>query len=94
MHTRQNIASHSSAWVAQTWISFAISLSATFFGILYLPVNGWVKGYLGMGLMFTVGSTISLAKTTRDIAESQRMISRIDEAKMERLLAENDPFNK
>lgn len=61
-------------------------------GILYLPVNLWIKGYLGMGVLFSVGSTISLSKTVRDIEESKRMISRLDEAKIERLLAEHDPY--
>jgi hypothetical protein len=89
-----NTAGHSNAWIAQTWISFGISLTATLGGIAYLPVDNWVKGYLGMGMLFSVGSTINLSKTTRDIAESRRIISRIDEAKMEKLLAENDPFNK
>jgi hypothetical protein len=83
---------HTSAWIAQTWISFVISLSATSLGILYLPVDIWMKGYLGMGMLFSVGSTISLSKTIRDVEESKRMMSRIDEAKLERLLAEYDPF--
>jgi hypothetical protein len=85
---------HTQAWIAQTWIAFSLSLTATTFGILYLPVGAWIKGYLGMGTLFTVGSTISLAKTVRDVEESRRMLSRIDEAKLERLLAEYDPFKK
>jgi len=47
-----------------------------------------------MGLAFSIGSTISLSKTIRDIHESQRILSRVDEAKLEKLLAEYDPFNK
>jgi hypothetical protein len=89
-----NASGHTNAWIAQTWISFVIAFSATMGGIVYLPVDAWVKGYLGMGMLFSVGSTVNLAKTTRDLAESRRIISRIDEAKMEKLLAENDPFNK
>ncbi|MDB9528152.1 YiaA/YiaB family inner membrane protein [Oscillatoria sp. CS-180] len=84
---------HTSAWIAQTWISFAIALSATATGIFYLPVNGWLKGYLGMGMLFSIGSTISLSKTVRDIEESKRITNRIDEAKLERLLADYDPYN-
>jgi hypothetical protein len=66
---------HTSAWVFQTWASFILSVSAMTIGILYLPsssVNAWIKGYLGMGLAFTVGSTISLSKTIRDIEENKR----------------------
>lgn len=87
-------ATHSNAWVAQTWLSFVISISATAIGIIYLPLDSWMKGYLGMGMLFSIGSTISLSKTVRDIEESKRIISRVDEAKLERLLAEYDPFKK
>lgn len=83
---------HSSAWIFQAWISFIVSASAMTIGILYLPVDNWMKGYLGMGYLFTVGSTISLSKTIRDIHESNKVMSRIDEAKLEKLLAEYDPF--
>ncbi|MBF2083607.1 YiaA/YiaB family inner membrane protein [Thermoleptolyngbya sp. C42_A2020_037] len=83
---------HSSAWVVQTWAAFIISLGATSLGICYLPVNGWVRAYFGMGLAFTVGSTISLSKTTRDIHEAQKLAARVDEARVERLLAEHHPL--
>ena len=85
---------HTTAWVAQTWLSFVISISATAIGIVYLPADIWLKGYLGMGLLFSVGSTTSLSKTIRDQAEAKRMLSRIDEAKLESLLAESDPFKQ
>jgi hypothetical protein len=55
-------------------------------------VNNWIKGYLGMGLFFSVGSTISLSKTVRDVEDSKRILNRVDEAKLERLLAEHDPY--
>lgn len=83
---------HTSAWIAQTWLSFVVAIGATTIGIIYMPVNGWLRGYLGMGLLFSIGSTISLSKTIRDVEESKRITSRIDEAKLERLLAEYDPF--
>jgi hypothetical protein len=91
---QNNTGGHSSAWIAQTWISFVISVGATLGGIIYLPVNDWVKGYLGMGVLFSVGSTINLSKAVRDIAESRRLMSRIDEAMMEKILAEKETFNK
>ncbi|WP_319422474.1 YiaA/YiaB family inner membrane protein [Pleurocapsa sp. FMAR1] len=81
---------HSSAWVVQTWLSFVLSISATAIGILYLPVDGWVKGFMGMGLTFTVGSTISLTKTQRDIHEGKKLTTRIEEARVERILTEHD----
>ena len=81
---------HSSAWIAQTWISFVISISATALGIVYLPVDGWTKGFMGMGLTFTVGSTISLTKTQRDIHEGKKLTSKIEEARVERILTEHN----
>lgn len=87
-----NKPTHTSAWIAQTWLSFGLSILATSIGILYLPVNVWVKGYLGMGFMFSIGSTVSLSKTIRDQEEAKRILSRVDEAKLERLLAEHDPY--
>ncbi|MEL6354948.1 MAG: YiaA/YiaB family inner membrane protein [Cyanobacteria bacterium J06627_28] len=83
---------HSSAWIAQTYLSFLVSVFATLTGIFYLPGDVWLKGYMGMGVLFSVASTASLSKTIRDVEESKTMMSRIDEAKLERLLAEYDPF--
>lgn len=83
---------HSAAWVVQAWASFIISLSATAIGIIYLPVDGWVKGYLGMGLAFTVGSTLSVAKTARDSHEAKKLLSRVDEARVEKLLSVHHPL--
>lgn len=83
---------HTQAWIVQAWLSFLLSLMATSLGIIYLPANIWIKGYLGMGLIFSVGSTISLSKTIRDLEESKRIINRVDEAKLERLLAQYDPY--
>ena len=83
----------SPAWVIQTWAAFVISISMTTFGIVNLPVNGWVKGFMGMGLVFSVGSTFTLAKTTRDLHENRRLTARLDEAKVEKLLSQHDPLN-
>lgn len=83
---------HSTAWVVQAWASFVISISATVIGITYLPVDGWIKGYLGMGLAFTVGSTLSVAKTSRDQHEAKRLTSRVDEARVEKLLSDHHPL--
>lgn len=80
----------SSAWVIQTWAAFVISVSMTTFGIVNLPVNSWVKGFMGMGLTFSIGSTFTLAKTNRDMHEAKRLTARIDEAKVEKLLSQHD----
>jgi hypothetical protein len=84
---------HSAAWVAQTWASFLIAVGMMAAGIFFLPVDGWVKSFLAMGLLFTVGSTFSLAKTVRDVHEQQRLVARIDEARVTKLIAEHDPVD-
>lgn len=84
---------HSSAWVAQTWLSFAISTLVTASGIWFLPVDGWIKAFMSMGLLFTIGSSISLAKTLRDLHEAHRFAARIDEARFHRLITEHDPLS-
>src|SRR6185503_16278056 len=84
---------HSNAWVVQTWASWVLAVGVTAMGIWFLPVDGWMKAFLGMGVLFTVGSTFSLAKTVRDVHEQQRIVSRIDEARMTKLLAEVDPLS-
>lgn len=87
-----SIQEHSSSWIAQTWISFIISISATSIGIIYLPVDGWTKGFMGMGLVFSIGSTISLTKTQRDIHEGKKLTFKIEEARVEKILTEHDNF--
>jgi hypothetical protein len=84
---------HSTAWVVQTWISFIISISATSVGIINLPVDNWIKSFMGMGLSFSVGSTVSLTKTQRDLHENRKLIAKIDEAKVEKILAEHNSLH-
>ncbi len=76
----------SPAWIAFVWISFAVSSALMVFGIWYLPVDNWVKGYFAMGFFFTIGSSFSLSKTLRDLHESRRLINRIVDAKTEKIL--------
>jgi len=83
---------NSPAWVAQSWISFFVSSFATTLGIWCLPVDAWVKGFMAMGLLFTIGSSLSLAKTVRDMHEATRLSARIDDARVNRLIAEHDPL--
>lgn len=66
--------------------SFVISLALMTVGIWELPVNIWMRGFLGMGLFFTVSSTIVLTKTMRDDHEAQKLIKRLTNAKTEKML--------
>ena len=91
MMSKDNISqSHSSAWIFQTWVAFILSITATGVGIFFLPVNVWIKAYIGTGLLFSISSTISVSKTQRDLHESQRILSKIEEAKVEKILSEHN----
>ncbi len=82
-----------SAWIFQVWISFIISVGATSISIVYLPVDNWVKSYMAMGYLFSLSSAFTLAKTIRDNQEASRLTARIDEARVEKILAEHHPLN-
>lgn len=92
MQQAPNNQKDTTAWIIQVWLSFTLSLSATSIGIFYLPVDSWVKGYMGMGLLFSIGSTFTLAKTVRDNHEAAKLTARIDEARVEKILTEHHPL--
>lgn len=83
---------HSPAWVAVTKIQFAVSVLALVVGLLYLPVEPWIVAYLTMGTLLLVSSTVTLTKTMRDLHEGGRLISKVEEARLERILAQHDPL--
>ncbi|MBX9685468.1 MAG: hypothetical protein K2X27_02125 [Candidatus Obscuribacterales bacterium] len=83
---RPLISENSAGWMACVWISFTTSLGLTALGIYNMPTELWIKGYMIMGLMFSVGSCFMLAKTVRDNHESRKLINRVTEVKTERML--------
>jgi hypothetical protein len=84
----QAAAQHSGAWIAFTYASFLASLAMVAAGILFAPVDIWIKAYFAMGAALLVQSCIIMTKTLRDVHESSRMVNRIEDAKAERLLME------
>ncbi|MBE9042370.1 hypothetical protein IQ235_16475 [Oscillatoriales cyanobacterium LEGE 11467] len=90
MQEKYTKSSHSDAWIFQAWASFILAICATTVGIIYLPTDNWTKGFMGMGLLFSVGSAFNVAKTTRDIHEAKRFTTRIDEARVEKLISEHN----
>lgn len=83
---RPLISENSPSWMAFVWLSFGLSIGAMVIGIYQLPVEFWVKGYMGMGMLFSVGSCFTLAKTVRDNHEGRKLINRVTEVKTERML--------
>ena len=80
------------AFQLQAAISFGVSVLAVGIGIAWLPVDSWIRAFLGLGLLYTVTSTFTLAKTVRDAAEAQAVRSRVDEARLDKLISDHDPF--
>ena len=85
-------ANHSDAWIFQVKASFAAAVLGTGTAIAYAPIGPWVRGCIGMGMLLVINSTLPLAKTLRDVHESHRLVNRLDEVKVERMLQEHDPF--
>ena len=83
---------HSPAWVAVTKIQFGVAIMALVIGLAYLPVEPWVVAYLVMGNLLLLSSTVALTKTMRDLHEGGRLVSKVEEAKLERILAQHDPI--
>ncbi|WP_194290686.1 YiaA/YiaB family inner membrane protein [Nocardia aurantia] len=83
---------NSPAFLIQSAIAFGLSFAATGFGIFRLPLDIWQRGFLLMATLFLVSSTFTLSKVVRDQHEATRVHHRIDEARLEKLIAEHDPF--
>ncbi|WP_329138114.1 YiaA/YiaB family inner membrane protein [Streptomyces sp. NBC_01476] len=80
------------AYAAQAAISFGVALGAMVIGVAYLPVGGWVRAFLGVGLLYVVTAAFTLSKVIRDRQEVGQMVSRVDQARLDKLLTEHDPF--
>jgi hypothetical protein len=84
--------STTAAYYVQAILSFAISLTAMGLALIYLPAAGWVRAFLALGLLFVVTSTITLSKVIRDRQELSEVTNRVDQARLDKLLVEHDPF--
>ncbi len=93
MTNESTLAGDTPAWRFQVWASFAIATGATTLGILYLPIDAWLRAFLGVGYFFSLASAFTLAKTLRDEHEARRLLTRIQAAKTERILREYEKSN-
>lgn len=85
---------NTAAFYGQAVASFAVALGATAFGVIRLEADAWVRGFLAIAVLYLVTSAFTLAKVVRDRQEAGRIVSRVDQARLEKLLAEHDPFEK
>jgi hypothetical protein len=83
---------NTTAFFAQAGISFAVALGALLFAILYLPVDPWIRAFLGLSAIFLTTSSFTLAKCIRDAQDDQYVVTRLDQARVDKILADHDPF--
>ena len=67
---------HSGAWVTFTYASFIGSVVMVGIGIVFLPLDVWIKGYLAMGVAMLIQSCITVTKTIRDQHEGTVLLRR------------------
>ena len=90
--TTPNTSRNTNAFFAQAGISFAVALLAMVLAVLYLPVDPWVRAFLGLGTLYLTTSAFTLAKCVRDAQENQAVHVRLDQARVDKILSEHDPF--
>lgn len=83
---------NTTAFFAQAGISFAVALVAMLFAILYLPVDPWTRAFFGITTLFLTTSAFTLAKCIRDAQDDQYVVTRLDQARVDKILADHDPF--
>ena len=84
-------AKNTAAFALQAAISFGASLFAMLVAVYFMDADPWVKGFLALGTLYLTTSAFTLAKVVRDQQEDQRVFHRIDQARVDKLLAEHDP---
>ena len=83
---------NTNAFFMQAGISFGVALLTMIFAVIYLPVDPWIRAFLGLGVMYLTTSSFTLAKCVRDAQENQAVYARLDQARVDRILSEHDPF--
>ena len=83
---------NTNAFFLQAGISFAVALLTMIFAVFYLPVDPWIRAFLGLGTMFLTTSSFTLAKCVRDAQDDNYVVTRLDQARVDKILAEHDPY--
>ena len=65
--TQLVLPANTQAWTLQCWASFVIALLILMRGAWMLnQIDPWVRGFMLISCLFTIGSSFTLAKTLRD----------------------------
>jgi hypothetical protein len=76
------------SWIFFVKASFACALGGMLFGVVVMPVEIWMRGYMILGTLFLTGATFTLSKTLRDQFEGSKLINKLAQARTEKLLKE------
>jgi hypothetical protein len=92
MNIPNGTSQNTGAFFVQAAVAFGVSFLTALGGIFFLPLDSWQRLFLGITVLFLVSSAFTLAKVIRDQQEAATVRVRLDEARVEKLLAEYDPF--
>jgi hypothetical protein len=92
MEIPNGMSKNTPAFFIQAAIAFGVSFVSALGGIFYLPIDSWQRLFLGITVLFLVSSAFTLAKVIRDQQEAATVRVRLDEARIEKLIAEHNPF--
>ncbi len=85
---------NTTAFFAQSAIAFGLALFTMLIAVYYLPADPWPKAFLGLATVFLTTSAFTLAKCVRDAQETQHVVARLDQARVDKILADHDPWNQ
>lgn len=94
METKAPTTKNTSAFFAQSALAFGIALLTLLIAIFYLPADPWPKAFLALATLFLTTSAFTLAKCVRDAQETQHLVSRLDEARVDQILAGHNPWKE
>ncbi len=83
---------NTNAFFLQAGIAFAVALLTMVFAVFYLPVDPWIRAFLALGTLFLTTSSFTLAKCVRDAQDDNYVVTRLDQARVDKILSEHDPY--
>ena len=83
---------NTTAFAAQAAVSFGASLFAMLVGVYFMEADPWIKGFMALGTLYLTTSTFTLAKVVRDMQEDNSTVHRLDQARLDKLLTQHDPY--
>lgn len=93
-NTTPKTAKNTTAFYAQSAIAFGLALFTMLIAIYFLSGDAWPKAFLALNTLFLTTSAFSLAKCVRDAQEQQYVVSRLDQARVDKILADHNPWQQ